>query len=157
MCERVTDECPVCFESLQHRIATQLPCSHTTCLSCLMRLPLPQSCPMCRFSLVHLIPRFERSSSPTVVTLNVSTRTTAPPPLEAVQTLSERVRIAEHLAEAIRHVGAAPRNSRQSSYAIVPFDDGGTFSNRLNSLINTSGVNIIPPPDEDDGSSITTA
>ena len=157
MCERVTDECPVCFESLQHRITAQLPCSHTTCLSCLMRLPIPQSCPMCRFSIVHLIPRFERSSSPTVVTLNVSTRTTAPHPLETVQTLSERVRVAEHLADAIRHVGAAPRNSRQSSYTIVPFDDGGTFSHRLNSLINTSGVNIVPPPDEDDGSSIAIA
>ena len=109
---------------------------------------------MCRSSIVHLMPHTERSTSPTIVTLNVSTRTTTP--LEASQTLSERVRIAEHLADAIRHVGAAPRNSR-SSYAIVPFEDGGAFTHRLNSLINTPRVSIVPPADEDDGTSVTTS
>lgn len=106
---------------------------------------------MCRLSIVHLVPIPDRPSSPTVVTLNVSTRTVAPSPLETAQSLDERVRIAEHLADAIRHVGAAPRNA-PSSYAIVPFHDGGAFTHRLQSLIHAPGISVVPPPDEDDGS-----
>ena len=139
MCDR---DCPVCYESLQTRIATRLPCSHTLCLSCLVRLPVPQSCPMCRFSIVHLVP-LVRSTPPTVVTLNVSTRVAAPS--ETTQTLFERVRVAEHLANAIR-VGAAPRNSRRSTD--LPFDEGGAYSHRLNSLVNARDV--VPSSDERD-------
>lgn len=148
------DECPVCFEAAGSRIVASLPCSHVLCLQCLLRLPVPQTCPLCRSSLVHLMPR--RPSSPTTVTLNVSTRTTAESPLDTARTLSERVRVAAHLADAIRHVGAAPRNAR-SSYAIVPFDDGGAFAHRLHRIVHAPGIGVVPPPDEDDGAAVSAA
>ena len=154
MCDDVlnTDDCPICFETVRTRIAVSLPCTHTLCLTCLLRLPVPQSCPMCRLSIVHLIPRKDESSSPTLVMLNVSNRG---PNSEMTQPLSERVRIAEHLTNAIRNIGAAPRNSlRSSSHAIVPFDERAAFSHSIESLIDASSIGIVPSPDEDDGTSV---
>jgi len=142
------DECPVCYEPLRERIAAELPCAHTVCLACLMRLPAPQVCPLCRSAVGHLIPWATRTASPTVVTLNVSTETT-----EA--NLTERVRLAEHLATAIRRMGAAPRNASSSHYAIVPFDERGALAHGIQGVVEAPRV--VPAADEDDGTAVPAA
>lgn len=139
-------ECPVCYERLRERIAAELPCAHTFCLACLMRLPAPQLCPLCRSTIGHLIPQPCRTASSTVVTLNVSAETT-----EA--NLTERVRIAEHLATAIRRLGAAPRNA--SPYAIVPFDERGALPHGVDGVVDAGRV--VPAADEDDGAAVPAA
>lgn len=48
-------ECPVCFELLGTCIETRLPCKHSVCLRCLLKLPSPR-CPMCRTDVSRHIP-----------------------------------------------------------------------------------------------------
>jgi hypothetical protein len=49
-------ECPVCLEELGTRIETRLPCKHSVCLTCLLRLPAPVRCPMCRADVSRHMP-----------------------------------------------------------------------------------------------------
>ena len=95
-CNRMK-ECPVCYESLDDRIRITLPCSHEMCLHCLNRLRKPQTCPMCRTSIVRLLPD-EKDATTTMVTLNVSSS----------DDIMNRIRVAEQLAYAVTHMGAAP-------------------------------------------------
>lgn len=48
--------CPVCMEPLASRMTTHAPCSHSICLHCLLKLPPPLKCPLCRSDWMHLVP-----------------------------------------------------------------------------------------------------
>lgn len=50
------DDCPVCFGPLATAVRCVLPCTHTLCLGCLLRLRTPASCPLCRADLSTLLP-----------------------------------------------------------------------------------------------------
>ena len=50
------DDCPVCFGPLATVVRCVLPCTHTLCLRCLLRLRTPVSCPLCRADLAALLP-----------------------------------------------------------------------------------------------------
>lgn len=52
------NECPICYEDMSSRMAVRSPCGHELCLDCLLRLPTPATCPLCRMSLpVGVAPR----------------------------------------------------------------------------------------------------
>ena len=50
------EECPICFEQMATRLRVTAPCAHTVCYACFQRLRAPQTCPMCRDDLSHLMP-----------------------------------------------------------------------------------------------------
>ena len=49
-------ECPVCYENLSRTIQTLPPCSHPLCLSCLIKITPPRTCPLCRMDLAPFFP-----------------------------------------------------------------------------------------------------
>lgn len=44
-------ECPVCFEPYDMRIQCVLPCTHSVCMQCILKIEKPIRCPLCRMDL----------------------------------------------------------------------------------------------------------
>lgn len=85
------EECPVCFESLNYQIKTILPCKHTLCLKCLLKLK-NKVCVICRKDITECFPdtdyMINEETDMPIVTLQMVTR----PPVQ-YQTVYEDVQL----------------------------------------------------------------
>ena len=118
-------ECPVCYESMTGTIQTSLPCSHSLCLRCLLKLPTPQRCPMCRCDIVSHFPQSSTTQGPNVVTLNIQTSTNEEVTDSVIRSIARRVQLAGMLQRAVGS-GMAPRNRiRLVRNEPVLMDDSG--------------------------------
>lgn len=91
-------ECPVCLEPLAGRIRVLLPCDHTLCVRCLLRLRPPR-CPLCRADLAEYLENDERPPvrSTTEVTLQVNTPDAA---ADVIRQAMQRMRVLRDLGVA---------------------------------------------------------
>lgn len=91
-------ECPVCFEPLAGRIRALLPCEHTLCMRCLLRLRPPR-CPLCRADLTEYFdpPRQDGPRFTTEVTLQVNTPDAA---ADVIRQTMQRMRVLRDLGVA---------------------------------------------------------
>ena len=48
------DECPVCFCTMSKTIKTTLPCNHSLCMDCILKLKSPK-CVICRYDLKEIL------------------------------------------------------------------------------------------------------
>ena len=113
MDEENQQPCAVCFELLHTQIRATLPCAHTFCLKCVVRLSYPQSCPLCRRDIQHLMPTHRAQSTPPPhVSFTLRMRhDDGDDDNNDDDALAERVRVALLLRDALLQ-GAAPRNRR---------------------------------------------
>lgn len=129
------DVCPVCYEIFDDRIRATPPCKHDVCITCLLRIPRPQACPMCRMPLSHMLPDGRAAAPSTLVSVASDDDGT------------DREYVVEQLAYAVRHLGVAPRNRIISR---IPVYQRGTLVNRMDGVVDATGPRIVPASYEED-------
>ena len=106
-------ECPICFDAEADgvtKIWCVLPCRHTTCLGCLLKLDQSTNaaCPMCRRDVSQLVPERIVCATPRVVSLNVQSDIDE----HVFEEIVRRVQVSTRIHDAVIG-GAAPRNRSQ--------------------------------------------